>query len=127
MKTIKQFIFGRIRSFGDAFVGIWTLLRSQRNAWLHLCATGAVVALGVWFGVTRLEWCLLILAMIAVWASEGLNTSVECLADKVSPEFDPQIKHSKDVAAGAVLLSAIGSAIIGILVFFPYVVDVVGS
>lgn len=61
--------------------------------------------------------------MMAVWTAEALNTAVEFLADAVSPEFHPLVKHSKDVAAGSVLISAIGSAVIGLLVLGPYVLE----
>jgi len=112
---------GRIRSFRFAFIGIWTMLTSQHNAWVHACATGGVVAAGLFFGVSAAEWCWLVLAIMAVWTTEALNTALEFLADAASPEFHPLVKHSKDVAAGAVLISAIGAVVIGLLVLGPYV------
>lgn len=112
---------GRIRSFKFAFIGIWTMLISQHNAWIHACATMLVVILGITFKVPPSEWCWLVLAIMAVWTAEALNTAFEFLADVASPEFHPLVKHSKDVAAGAVLISAIGSVIIGLLVFGPYI------
>jgi diacylglycerol kinase (ATP) len=111
---------GRIRSFKFAFIGIWTMLKSQHNAWIHTCATVAVIAAGLYFGVSPSEWCWLVLAIIAVWTAEALNTAFEFLADVASPEFHPLVKNSKDVAAGAVLISAIGSVIIGLLVLGPH-------
>ena len=59
--------------------------------------------------------------MMAVWTAETLNTAIEFLADAVSSEHHPLIEKAKDVAAGAVLISAIGSAVIGTLIFFPYI------
>jgi len=112
---------GRIRSFKFAFIGIWILFKSQHNAWIHACATVGVVAAGISFGVSAAEWCWLILAMMAVWTAEALNTAFEFLADAASPEFHPLVKHAKDVAAGAVLISAIGAAAIGLLVLAPHV------
>jgi len=111
----------RIQSFKFAFDGIWTMLKSQHNAWIHACITAAVVVAGVVFGVSPSEWCWLVLAIMAVWTAEALNTALEFLADAASPEFHPLVKHSKDVAAGAVLISAIGSVIIGILVLGPHI------
>lgn len=111
---------GRIRSFKFAFVGIWTMLKSQHNAWVHACATLAVVAAGLSFGISAAEWCWLVLAIMAVWTAESLNTAFEFLADVASPEFHPLVKHSKDVAAGAVLIAALGSIVISALVFEPY-------
>ena len=116
---------GRIRSYKYAFVGIWTMLKSQHNAWVHACATVAVVAAGLVFGVTPAEWCWLVLAIMAVWAAEALNTAFEFLADVASPEFHPTVKHSKDVAAGAVLIAAMGSVIIGLIVLGPHVLALI--
>lgn len=116
---------GRIRSFRFAFAGVWTMLKSQHNAWVHAFATLAVVVAGLLFDVTRPEWCWLVLAIMAVWTAEALNTAFEFLADAASPEFHPLVKHSKDVAAGAVLLSAIGSVAIGLLVLGPYFLEIV--
>lgn len=114
---------GRIRSFKFAFVGMWTMLKTQHNAWVHASATAGVVAAGFFFGVSAAEWCWLVLAIMAVWTAEALNTAFEFLADVASPEFDPLVKHSKDVAAGAVLISAIGAVVIGFLVLGPHVVE----
>ena len=104
---------GRIRSFRYAFAGIATMLKTQHTAWVHACATVAVVAAGCFFEVSAPEWCWLILAVMAVWTAEALNTAFEFLADVASPDFHPLVKQSKDVAAGAVLISAIGAVIIG--------------
>ena len=112
---------GRIRSFTFAFVGIWTMLKTQHNARVHACATVAVVVAGVIFGVSAAEWCWLVLAIMAVWTAEALNTAFEFLADVASPDFHPLVKHAKDVAAGAVLISAIGAAVIGLLILGPHV------
>jgi diacylglycerol kinase len=114
---------GRIRSFKFAFVGIWTMLKSQHNAWVHACATVAVVVTGMFFGISTAEWCRLVLAIMAVWTAEALNTAFEFLADATSPEYHPLVKHSKDVAAGAVLIAAIGSGVIGLLVLGPHVME----
>ncbi len=116
---------GRIRSFKYAFVGIWTMLTSQHNAWVHACATVGVVGAGLVIGVSTAEWCWLVLSIMAVWMAEALNTAFEFLADVASPEFHPLVKHSKDVAAGAVLISAIGAAVIGLLVLGPHVLKLI--
>ena len=110
----------RLRSFRFAFAGIWTLLKSQHNAWIHALATLVVVVAGWYCHLAVTEWCLLTLAITMVWVAEGLNTAIEYLADMVSPQFHPLIEACKDVAAGAVLLAAIGSLVIGLLVFGPH-------
>jgi diacylglycerol kinase (ATP) len=116
----------RARSFGFAFRGVVTLLATQHNAWIHAAATVAVVALGVALGVSRLEWALLIFAIALVWTAEGLNTALEWLCDVAAPEYNPLVKKAKDVAAAAVLLAAIGSALIGLLVFGPRLLVLLG-
>ncbi len=109
----------RARSFGFAFRGVVTLLATQHNAWIHAAATVVVVGLGLALGVSRLEWALLVFAIALVWTAEGLNTALEWLCDVAAPEYHPLVKKAKDVAAAAVLLAAIGSALIGLLVFGP--------
>lgn len=120
-------LIGWIRSFKFALVGIWTMLRSQRNAWVHAAATVTVVAAGFFFQLAPPEWCWIVLAMMAVWTAEGLNTAFEFLADVASPGFHPRVERSKDVAAGSVLVAAIGSVVIGLLVFGPHVVEFAGT
>ncbi len=122
MKRTFQFT-GRIRSFKFALIGLWTMLKSQHNAWIHLCATVGVVTAGLLLGLSAAEWSPLILAMMAVWTAEALNTAFEFLADAASPDFHPLVKRAKDVAAGAVLISAVGSVVIGILVLGPHIVE----
>ena len=117
----------RIRSFRYAINGIATMLRSQHNAWLHALATVGVCFAGFQLGFTREEWCWITLAIVAVWTAEALNTAFEFLADVASPEFHPGVQKAKDVAAGAVLISAIGSTLIGVVVAYPYLSALVGS
>jgi len=112
----------RAASLAHAWLGVVVVVRSQPNARIHLAATVAVVAAGFAFGVSRLEWGLLVLAMAAVGSAEGLNTAVEILADVVSPAPHPAVRRAKDVAAGAVLLAAAGALVVGVLVFGPRLV-----
>ena len=97
------------------------MLRSQHNAWLHLLATILVITAGFYFKLSPIEWSLIVLAIMAVWTAEALNTAFEFLADVTNPEFHPLVKKSKDVAAGGVLISAFGAAIIAILIIGPRV------
>ena len=82
-----------------------------------VCITGLVL------GISRSEWFWIILAIITVWTAEALNTAFEFLADVASPDFHPLVAKAKDVAAGAVLIAAIGSSIIGFLIFLPYIIN----
>ncbi len=110
---------GRIRSFRYATRGVWLVIRTQRNAWIHAAATAAVVGAGFWCGLSTAEWCLITLATAAVWTAESLNTAFEFLADVTTKEFHPIVEKSKDVAAGAVLVSAVAAAVVAVLVFGP--------
>jgi diacylglycerol kinase (ATP) len=112
---------GRVRSFRHAIVGIARMLRCQHNAWLHLGVTIVVIGAGFFFGLSAREWCWIILAMATVWTAEALNTAFEFLADAASPSFHPLVRDAKDVAAGAVLITAAGAAIIGTIIFWPHV------
>jgi diacylglycerol kinase (ATP) len=124
----KKFsIISRIRSFKYGIRGIGLMLRSQHNAWIHAVATALVVAFGLFFGITRSQWCWLVLAIMAVWTAEALNTALEFLADFASAEFHPLIGKAKDVAAGAVLISAMGSVIIALFVLGPYALKFLSS
>lgn len=114
---------GRMRSIKCAFAGICAMLKTQHNTWLHVCATLGVIGAGIFFGISLAEWCRLVLAITAVWTAEAINTAFEFLADVASPNFHPLVKHAKDVAAGAVLISAIGAVIIGFLVLGPHVLE----
>jgi len=117
---------GRLRSVRHAVEGIRLMLASQHNAWVHLAATVLVVGAGVVLGLGRFEWCWVTAACIAVWAAEAFNTALEFLCDVTSPEFHPEVKKAKDVAAGAVLLTALGAAVIGVAVFGPHLVSLLG-
>jgi diacylglycerol kinase (ATP) len=109
----------RLKSFVYAGRGVRTLLATQRNTRIHLVATLGVVGLGLALGVSKLEWVALILAIVSVWTAEALNTALEFLCDVASPEFHPLVEKAKDVAAGAVLVAAVGAAGIGLLVLGP--------
>ncbi|MFC1765238.1 diacylglycerol kinase family protein [Planctomycetota bacterium] len=113
-------VVGRLKSFDYALRGVLLMLKSQHNAWLHAVATLTVVVTGRCLGLTSSEWCWLVLAIMAVWTAEALNTALEFLADVASPEFHPLVEKAKDVAAGAVLISATGSTVIALLVIGPY-------
>jgi diacylglycerol kinase (ATP) len=111
---------GRIRSVKSALNGIAIMVRTQHNAWIHAAATIIVVAAGIALGISGEEWRWLIIAIVSVWTAEALNTALEFLTDVASPAFHPLAGKAKDVAAGAVLIAAIGAACIGVAIFGPY-------
>jgi diacylglycerol kinase (ATP) len=116
-----SYLTGRLRSFGHAFRGLGILLRTQHNARIHAVAAIVVVAAGVLARISPPEWALIALALVGVWATEALNTSLEFMVDLVSPDRHPLAAKAKDVAAGAVLIAALGSLIVGVVVFGPHV------
>lgn len=110
----------RIKSFGYAFKGIASLIKKEHNAWIHCLAIVVVTLAGFYFGITPTEWCIVVLCFGLVLAAEGFNTAIERLVDLVSPDYHSIAGDVKDVAAGAVLVCAIAVAIVGMIVFIPY-------
>jgi diacylglycerol kinase (ATP) len=111
----------RVRSFRFALAGLWFMLKTQHNAWLHLAATIVVCGAGTILRIRNEDWRWLVIAIVMVWIAEALNTAFEHLCDVVSPEFHSSVKRSKDIAAGAVFICAFGAACLGLMVFWPYV------
>ncbi len=109
----------RVASFGHAFRGVGAALGSEVHLRFHAFATVVVVGLGFYYGIARLEWALVAIAVACVWAAELMNTAIEALTDLASPGFHPLAGKAKDVAAGAVLLAALGALVVGGLVFIP--------
>ena len=110
-----------------SFSAIRIMLASQHNAWIHAIATIGVVIVSFNFGITKAEWCWIVLAIISVWTAEALNTAFEFLTDLASPGFHPLAGKAKDVAAGAVLITAIGAVVIGSLILGPRALARIGS
>ena len=109
----------RIQSFQYAFAGIWYTLRTQRNAQIHFSIALLIFILGLTLGLTSTEWAIIILTMGFVLVAEMMNTVAEAAMDYMTAEFHPQVKIVKDVAAGAVLLSAITALVVGLLILGP--------
>lgn len=115
--SLAKFIAG----FGYAFSGIWYALRTQRNARFHAVAALLVTLLGILLHLSALEFAFLFVAITSVFIAEMFNTGIEVCIDLVSPEYHPLAKIAKDVAAGAVLVSAILAVVIGLFVLGPHV------
>ncbi|MCP4415636.1 MAG: diacylglycerol kinase family protein [Chloroflexi bacterium] len=112
-------LYDRVKSFQYAFEGWWFVLSTQHNAWIHALITAVVVALGLWLTLPLRDWAVLILAFMAVWMAEFMNTAIEAVVDMTMPEVHPLAKVAKDVAAAAVLVGALGSVLIGLLLLGP--------
>jgi len=115
-------VMARLKSFTYAFAGFAFMLRTQHNAWVHLVATIAVIALGFMLRVDADAWRWLIVAIGLVWVAEAMNTAFEHLCDVVSPEFHPSVKRSKDIAAASVLVCVIAAGLLGAITLWPYLI-----
>ena len=112
----------RFKSFSYAFAGLKILFIEEHNARIHLIAALIATTLGFILEISPNEWISLIVVMGLVFICELINTSLEALADFVSPEKHPQIKKVKDLAAAAVLISALVALITGIILFLPKII-----
>ena len=108
-----------IHSFGFAFNGIKRCLPGGTNFKIQLLLGALILIAGFFFSISITEWLIIFLCCIIVLTLEMINTAIEKICDLISTDFHPQIKIIKDVAAGAVLISAIGSAIVGLIIFLP--------
>lgn len=121
LDTEKEFLLvKRARSFSHAGRGIWVFLKSTPNAWIHVSLFTLALILGAYFSISMTEWMFLVFAGGFVLVSEAFNTAIEIDIDLTSPTYHPYAKDTKDVAAGAVLISALTALIIGICIFIPY-------
>ena len=111
----------RAQSFVPAFNGVRLLFISEHNAWVHLFCMIAATISGVLLQINNIEWLFLSLAIILVFLSELFNTALEKLADKVEPDFNPEIGAIKDYASAAVLMASIFAVVVGGIVFGPKV------
>ncbi|WP_341299801.1 diacylglycerol kinase family protein [Lysinibacillus sp. FSL H8-0500] len=107
-----------LRSFGYAFEGIITASKEQ-NMKSHVLSAIIVILAGYFTGLSRIEWYIVLLLIALMLALEMINTAIERVVDLASPDIHPLAKQAKDIAAGAVLVFALFSAIIGLLIFLP--------
>lgn len=118
---MSNYLSERLKSFGFAWAGLRFMMKTEPHARIHLLASVMVLILAWGLDVVRHDWLWLILAILLVWISEAVNTAIEYLCDVVSPEESQSVKRAKDIAAAAVLIAAVGAAIIGFAVFIPYI------
>ncbi|WP_284164621.1 diacylglycerol kinase family protein [Frigidibacter sp. SD6-1] len=115
------FLRNRLRSVGFALQGLAFVLRTQHNAWVHLTVAAVVVAAGFAAGLGRQDWLWIVTAIALVWFAEVMNTGFEFLCDVVRPEYSDAVRKAKDIAAGAVLITAAHAVIVGLLTFGPHI------
>jgi len=114
-----DFLQSRVKAFKYAFSGLWTVLHTQRNAWIHSFFSLAVILMAFWLQLPANDWAILILTIALVWGAEIINTSIETTINLASPEQHPLAKDGKDLGAAAVLFAAMASVVIGLLVLGP--------
>ncbi len=113
-------LYKRAKSFVHASRGLMLFTKTTQNAWVELLILLGVIIFGVYFGITNLEWALIMLSAGLVLAAEAFNTAIEIDMDLTSPEEHPRARDTKDVAAGAVLIASFFAATVGVLIFWPY-------
>lgn len=118
----SKYVHSRIASFGYALKGISLFYRTQANARIQFLAALLAIGFGVWLKISFLEWTVIIMCIAMVLAAELLNTAIETLADAVDMNPNIQIGMAKDLAAGSVLITSIGSALMGGLIFIPKII-----
>ncbi len=116
----KRFsLIARAKSFTHAFRGIWILVKTTHNFWIHIFLAVFAICLGFILKISHTEWMVLVLTAGFVLVSEAVNTAIEIDIDLTSPNYHPYAKDTKDVAAGAVLISANIAIVVGLIIFLP--------
>jgi diacylglycerol kinase len=116
---MKSFLYSRIHAFRHAFRGLFYVMKTQRNAWIHTAIAVTVFIIGIWLEISLTEWAILVLTTALVFMAEFINTAIEAVVDLASPNKHPLAKIGKDVGAAAVLVSAIASILVGLLILGP--------
>lgn len=111
----------RVKSFVHAGRGVRIFLKTTHNAWIQIVILIVAVFFGFYFNITLTEWMFLVMASGFVLVSEAFNTAIEIDIDLTSPEYHPFARDTKDIAAGAVLISALTAIVVGILIFGHYI------
>ena len=112
-------IHSRLKSIPYAIDGLKDMLQNQHNAWIHAAFTALALVMGWWLELDSLRFALLVAIIVLVWMAEAFNTVFEVLADILSPDYSPQVKRAKDIAAAAVLIAAVGAIALGLLILGP--------
>lgn len=112
-----------VKSFTYALKGIYFYITSEGNVRIHLLATVFVIGMGCWLHISLKQWILLVLAIGMVHAAEAFNTAIEEIVNFISPQQHPSAGKIKDLAAGAVLITAITAVLIGSIIFIPLLVQ----
>jgi diacylglycerol kinase (ATP) len=119
----EKFFSGRLKSLKFATLGAYKLITTEHSIMSQSIMAIALIGLGFYFQISRIDWMFQIFAMGLVLSIEGLNTAVEKTADFIHPDYHEKIGFIKDVAAGAVFFAAVASKIIIIFIYYPYIIE----
>lgn len=114
-----------INSFKYAFEGLFVAIKRERNLKIHIFIMVIVILLGFLLKISEFEWILCIICFAMVIGGELFNTAIETAVDIAMPEKNKKAKVAKDVSASAVLIFAIGAAVIGIIIFIPKIINLI--
>jgi diacylglycerol kinase (ATP) len=109
-------------SFKDAFSGLNWVLKTQPNFRIHIVLSVIALALGYLLQITSVEMAIIIFTIILGLTAEMINTSIEAMTDLITKEHRQDAKIAKDVAAGMMLVTAIGAVLVAIFVFVPHLI-----
>ena len=115
-------IISRIKSTNNAWRGIGIFMRTTHNAWIHLFFGAFAIYLGFILHISGVEWILIIFAIGFVILAETINTAIEIDINLTSPDYHPYARDTKDVAAGAVLITVAMAGLVGIIIFLPKII-----
>ena len=121
MKDDNSFVMGRLKSFKFAFYGAYKLITTEHSIMVQFSIAVLLNIAGFYFGISKTDWLFQTLAIGLVLSIEGLNTSVEKIADFIHPDFHHKIGFIKDIAAGAVFFAALTALTIGIIIYYPII------
>ena len=111
-------------SFKYAIEGIVTAMKDQPNLIIQFCIAAIVLTLGFYFRISKAEWLITTLTIGFVITFELTNTAIEEIVDSFTDQVHPAAKKAKDVAAAAVLIAAVTAAIVGLIIFLPYILGI---
>ena len=107
--------------------GIFYAICSERNIKIQLCFAVIAIIFGFVFNISFVEWCVIVIVITMVLSAEMFNTAIEKTVDLCTKEYNELAKIAKDVSSGAVLLTAIASVMVGMIVFFPRIINEIGN
>lgn len=128
-KAIKRFVRIKrkklINSFKYAICGLKSAYKREQNLKVHIMIMIIVIIAGIVLKIDKMEWIICIILFAIVIGTELMNTAIEAIVDMVMPEINAKAKFIKDVSASSVLVFAMGSAIIGLIIFIPKIISII--